>query len=180
MREELPQFNLMEKYNISKNDSVFGADDTPAIIMSNPKYPHNVGAAVRACSCYDSSLLIFTGDRLLEELKKQKGKRGYRLPREERMKGYKEVRIFNDEYPFNRFSQDVVPVAVEIRNNAEHLPNFVHPKNAVYVFGPEDGSVPQIYLKHCQRFVKIPSKHCLNLAASIYTVLYDRIVKSNY
>lgn len=180
MREELPQFNLMDKLNVGKNEAVFDASDTPAIIMFNPKYPHNVGAAVRSCSCFDSSLLMFTGDRLIEELRRQKGKRGYRLPREERMKGYQDVQIFNDDYPFNRFSRDVVPVAIEVRANAEYLPNFAHPPNAVYVFGPEDGSVPQIYLKHCQRFVYIPSNHCLNLANAINVVLYDRMAKSNF
>jgi tRNA(Leu) C34 or U34 (ribose-2'-O)-methylase TrmL len=180
MREKPPQFSLMDEYSIGKKESVFDSSDTPAIIMFNPKYPHNVGTAVRACSCFGSSLLMFTGDRLLDELKSRQGKKGYRLPREERMKGYKDVKIFNDEYPFNRFSKDVVPVAIEVRANAEYLPNFVHPQNAVYVFGPEDGSIPQIYLKHCQRFVYIPSAHCLNLAAAINVVLYDRMTKSNF
>jgi len=54
----------------------------------------------------------------------------YRLPREERMKGYR-----------------------------------------------EDGSISQVYLQHCHRFIIIPSHHCLNLAAAVYLVLYDRIVK---
>ena len=48
MREEPPQFNLMDELDIGKNESVFTADDTPAVIMFNPKYPHNVGTAVRA------------------------------------------------------------------------------------------------------------------------------------
>lgn len=180
MREEPPRFNLMDELDIGKNESVFTANDTPAIIMFNPKYPHNVGTAVRACSIFGASTLLFTGDRLMEDLQTWKGKKGYRIPREERMKGYKDVQIFNDNYPFNRFSRDVVPVAIEVRANAEYLPNFVHPPNAVYVFGPEDGSLPQIYLKHCQRFVYIPSKHCLNLGAAINVVLYDRMAKSNY
>jgi tRNA C32,U32 (ribose-2'-O)-methylase TrmJ len=50
----------------------------------------------------------------------------------------------------------------------------VHPENAVYVFGPEDGSIPPVFRRHCHRFVSIPSKHCLNLAAAVYIVLYDR------
>jgi tRNA(Leu) C34 or U34 (ribose-2'-O)-methylase TrmL len=66
---------------------------------------------------------------------------------------------------------------LDVRRNTESLPNFVHPKNPVYVFGPEDGSLPQIYLKHCQRFLVIPSPYCLNLAAAVYITLYDRTAK---
>jgi tRNA(Leu) C34 or U34 (ribose-2'-O)-methylase TrmL len=172
MTDVRPEFELGDRVKISKTDAVFDASMTPAIIMTNPKYPHNVGAAVRACSCYDSPLILFTGERV--SLEPDKHKKGYRLPREERMKGYKDVTLLNDQYPFNRFTKDVVPVAVEVRDNSEQLPFFEHPQNAVYVFGPEDGSIPQIYLKHCQRFLVIPSKHCLNLSMAIGTVLYDR------
>lgn len=147
-------------------------EETPSIILCNPKYPHNVGAAVRAASCFGARNILFTGKRV-----SLKGEKGYRLPREERMKGYKDVTLLNDEYPFNRFPEGVVPVAVEVRPNSEPLPLFQHPENAVYVFGPEDGSIPQVYLQHCHRFIVIPSKHCLNLAAAIYLILYDRLSK---
>jgi len=174
MREKCPEFKNGDEVHVRKDDQMYDKSHTPAIIMYNPKYPHNVGAAVRACSCFDSNLIVFSGDRVSLE---PSGKKGYRLPREERMKGYKHVKLINDEYPFNRFSKDVIPVAVEVRENAEILPHFIHPKNAVYVFGPEDGSIPQIYLKHCQRFLVIPNPFCLNLAAAINVVLYDRMAK---
>jgi tRNA(Leu) C34 or U34 (ribose-2'-O)-methylase TrmL len=175
MKENLPEFNLGNEINVKKDIDLFNEFNTPAIIMYNPKYPHNVGAAVRACSCFNSNLIIFTGNRV--SLTPDEGKGGYRLPREERMKGYDNVQLVNDEYPFNRFSKNVTPVAVEVRHNAEILPNFIHPENPVYVFGPEDGSLPQVYLKHCQRFLYIPSPFCTNLAAAIYIVLYDRMAK---
>ena len=180
MKEKDVQFIAGDEINVKKTDGIFDKNHTPAIIMFNPKYPHNVGAAVRACSCFDANLIIWTGDRVPHPEDTQKDSISgikYRLPREERMKGYKHVKLVNDEYPFNRFNKEVTPVAVELRPNAEQLPHFVHPENPVYVFGPEDGSIPQIYLKHCQRFLVIPSPFCLNLAASIYVVLYDRISK---
>ena len=177
MKDTFPEFVYGDEIKIKKESSIFDSSFTPSIIMFNPKYDHNVGAAVRACSCFDAKLILWTGNRVsLPEDAKTEGKK-YRLPREERMKGYNNVKLVKDEYPFNRFGKDVTPVAVEVRENAEQLPYFVHPKNPVYVFGPEDGSLPQIYLKHCQRFLFIPSPFCLNLAASIYVVLYDRIAK---
>jgi len=174
MRETPPEFELGSTHNVKKTKKLFGLDMTPAIVMCNPKYPHNVGTAVRAASCFDSPLIIFTGDRVSLE---PSGIKGYRLPREERMRGYKDVTLLNDKYPFNRFDENVTPVAVELRPNAEQLPYFEHPENALYVFGPEDGSIPQIMLSHCHRFLVIPSKHCVNLAAAIYLVLYDRKAK---
>src|SRR5262249_35205478 len=52
----------------------------PAVVLINPKYPHNVGAAVRAASCYGIEQVWFTGDRV-----QLVGERRFRLPREERM-----------------------------------------------------------------------------------------------
>lgn len=174
MKQKPDEFELHTQHEARKRAKLFDNSNTPAIILHNPKYPHNVGAAVRAASCFGSNLIVFTGERVSLE---PKGIKGYRLPREERMKGYKDVQLVNDDYPFNRFDKNVTPVAVELRDNAEQLPFFEHPENAVYVFGPEDGSIPQIMLKHCHRFLVIPSKHCVNLAAAVYITLYDRAAK---
>lgn len=141
--------------------------------MINPKFPHNVGSAQRACSIFGVQQLWYTGDRVPLEVEN-----GKRLPREERMKGYKNVNVVQFDYPFDAFPERTVPVAVEVRPNSEILPVFVHPENAVYVFGPEDGELPKSVVRHCHRFVIIPGRHCFNLAAAINIVLYDRMVKS--
>ncbi|MDM8550890.1 TrmH family RNA methyltransferase [Desulfobacterales bacterium HSG2] len=161
-------------HRIGKRHTMFGSDMTPAIALWNPKYPHNVGAAVRAASCFGAKAVIFSGNRIPTDGGDNKK---YRLPREERMKGYHDVTIINDDYFFNRFDENVIPVAVEVRQNSESLPLFVHPEKPLYVFGPEDGSLPQTVLRHCQRFVVIPSKHCLNLGNAVNVILYDRIYK---
>jgi tRNA C32,U32 (ribose-2'-O)-methylase TrmJ len=70
-----------------------------------------------------------------------------------------------------------VPVAVELRRGAELLPAFEHPERALYVFGPEDGNLTSAVLARCHRVVAIPTRHCVNLAAAVYLVLYDRMVK---
>ena len=68
-------------------------------------------------------------------------------------------------------------MAVELRRNAESLIDFVHPEHALYVFGPEDGSLGRATLAQCHRFLVIPTRHCANLSAAVYTVLYDRHAK---
>lgn len=159
-------------HKIGRDTIMFSDDMTPAVALWNPKYPHNVGAAVRAASCFGAKAVIFSGDRIAID-----GKKGSRLPREERMKGYYDILIINDDYFFDRFSRNVTPVAVEVRKNSEPLTTFVHPEKPLYVFGPEDGTLPKSLLRHCQRFVTIPSKHCLNLGNAVNVILYDRIYK---
>jgi len=142
----------------------------PAVALLSPKDARNVGMVVRAASCFGIKQVWYSGDRFrLEE--------GERLPREERMRGYAEVELRQFDYFFDEFEKDVVPVAIELQPGAELLPQFEHPEKALYVFGPEDGSLGQIARKHCHRFVVIPTAHCTNLAAAVYIVLYDRLVK---
>ena len=145
---------------------------TPAIALVNPKYDHNVGSAVRAASCFGAKQVWFTGNRVKLET-------GKRLPREERMRGYKDVELRQFDTFFEQFDKDVVPVAIELRPNSESLASFEHPEKALYVFGPEDGSLDGKILRHCHRFVVIPTRHCVNLAAAVYLVLYDRLLKTN-
>lgn len=142
----------------------------PAVALINPKHARNVGAALRACSCFGIHQLWYTGNRI-----SLAGK--HRLPREERMKGYADVDLRQYDYVFDQFSSDVTPVAIELVPNSESLATFEHPENALYVFGPEDGSLESVTLRHCHRFVTIPTRHCTNLAAAVYLVLYDRMLK---
>ena len=114
----------------------------------------------------------FSGDRV-----QLMGSRGYRLPREERLRGYREVELRQSDAFFDAFGSGTVPVAVEVRPGSESLIEFEHPEHALYVFGAEDGSLSRGVLRHCHRFVVIPTRHCTNLAAAVYTVLYDRNAK---
>lgn len=159
----------MESLICGKNNKI---GKTPAVVMINPKYPHNVGAAVRAASNFGIKQILYTGNRVSMTPTKE-----YRLPREERMKGYKDVTLIQNDYPFDLFEKGVVPIAIEVRENTESLYSFEHPDNAIYVFGPEDGSIPQVMMRFCHRVVSIPTAHCLNLAAAVNVVLYDRGMK---
>ncbi len=140
----------------------------PGVVLINPKYEHNIGGVIRSCSCFGVKELLWTGNRInIPE------DRRMRIPREERMKGYKNVRWEQNDRPFDMF-RGATPVAIELTPNAEPLTTFEHPDDAVYVFGPEDGSISQMAMRHCHRFVFIPSAHCLNLAAAVNIVLSHR------
>lgn len=144
---------------------------TPAIVLINPKFPNNVGMVLRLASSFGVPQVWFTGTRVRVNLEG-----GDRLPREERMKGYGDVTLVNYDKPFDRFD-GVEVIGVEVMPSAEPLYNFDHDRNAVYVFGPEDGSLDKATRRHCHRFVVIPSRHCLNLATAVATVFYDRAAK---
>lgn len=158
---------------VGKNAKPVGI--SPSVALINPKYAHNVGAAMRSCSAFGIEQLWFTGDRVSMDSTK-----GARLPREERMKGYGSVNLINYDYFFDAMPKGVTPVAIEVRQDSEQLPEFEHPANPLYVFGPEDGSIPSTVLRHCHRFVIIPTAHCLNLGHAVSMVLYDRMMKRRW
>lgn len=169
----------------------------PQILLIDPKSPFNVGGVQRACHIFGASTLAWTGRRVLDPkshvLTKGPGgasqvSKKHRLPREERLKEYRDVsllrlrhtpedlaRLLRQQYE----SDGLVPVCVEVLPQAEPLPQFAHPEEAIYLFGPEDGSVPAHLRAQCHRFLRIPSptRTPLNLAVAVNVVLYDRCVK---
>jgi tRNA(Leu) C34 or U34 (ribose-2'-O)-methylase TrmL len=124
----------------------------PAVVLINPKYEHNVGAALRACSCYGAPTLRWTGGRV----------------------NFDADRTRRTQRPLDGLAG--TPVIVEVRQNAECLTAFEHPEEPVYIFGPEDGSVPKPYLKLGHRFIFIPTRHCLNLSQAVNAVLLHRTI----
>jgi tRNA(Leu) C34 or U34 (ribose-2'-O)-methylase TrmL len=144
----------------------------PAIVLSDPRYPHNMGAAIRAASCFGVKQVWVTGQRVAKKVWD-----GKRIPREERMKGFSDVDIVLEDKPFNYFPKGATPVAVELLPGSENLATFVHPENPIYVFGPEDGGVPSVARALCHRRIFIPTFHCTNLGAAVYLILYDRALK---
>lgn len=160
----------LHKLVVGKNAKPFGKP--PAIILCDPKYDHNVAGVQRAASNFGIGQVWFTGNRV--KLEPEKGKR---LPREERMKGYDSVDVIQYDYPFDQFPKGVPIIALEVKENSQCLSTFEHPEEAVYVFGPEDGSIPKAVLGFCHQFVRIPTRHCLNLSAATNVTLYDRMLK---
>lgn len=160
---------------------------TPSIALINPQYARNVAMAIRLASCYGLKQVWYSGDRVdpndpsknvdfpIDQAHAKLSKKP-RLPREERMRGYKEVELRQHEYIFEHF-KGAVPVAVELRPHATKLHDFQHPENALYVFGPEDGGIDKVTAGYCHHFVVIPTHHCLNLATAIATILWDRKLK---
>src|SRR5688572_1625794 len=89
-------------YTVPTDGQMVG--EPPAVVLCDPLYAKNAASAMRTCSAYGIGQLWWTGERVTLELKRQG-----RWPREERIKGYRSVRLFNHERPLD-FFRDAVPV----------------------------------------------------------------------
>ena len=134
-----------------------------AVALVRPKSADNYGTALRSCVVFGVDLVQVVGRR-------------FRKQASDTVRSWSKVPVLHDQddlvVPY-----DCVPVAVELVPGATPLPAFVHPERALYVFGPEDGSLPPAMLARCARVVSIPGAYCLNLAAAVTVVLYDRAAK---
>ncbi|RDV26051.1 TrmH family RNA methyltransferase [Alteromonas aestuariivivens] len=141
-----------------------------SIGLINPKSAVNVASVLRAAGCYGVSSVFYTGQR------------------------YRYAKAFNAD---TKAMHKIIPtvgvddlqavkpagarvVAVELIEGAIPLPAYQHHDNSFYVFGPEDGSIGKDALQWVDDVVYIPTRGCMNLAATVNVVLYDRLAKSDY
>jgi len=155
---------------------------TAEILLWDPKNGHNLGGAVRACATLGGSKVAWTGSRVNGDLVGNRGK--HRIPREERLPEYAHImhrQVDGRQALEHAAANGLTPVAVELQAGTEKLPAFEHPEHALYVFGPEDGGLGGLANSYCHRFVEIPTQagRCVNLAAAVYLVLWDRWAKQH-
>lgn len=131
--------------------------------LHNPKHMENVGGAMRAAYCYGASLVCIQGRRFHRV--------GTDTPH-----SYQHIPVVHGDLhsliPYN-----CVPVAVELVEGARSLVNYVHPEQAFYIFGAEDATLGKQVLEWCRDIIYIPTSTCMNLAATVNVVLYDRMSK---
>lgn len=66
---------------------------------------------------------------------------------------------------------------IDLLPGAISLVDYVHPERAFYIFGQEDGTLGERIVKRCRDVVYVPTNRCMNLAACVNVVLYDRMAK---
>ncbi len=84
-------------------------------------------------------------------------------------------------YTFERIEDLILPrgcrlVGVEYLRDAIALPSFHHPRQALYLLGPELADLPGDVIERCHHVVRIPMRFCVNVATAGAIVLYDRVV----
>ncbi len=139
-----------------------------AIGLHRPKDIHNIGGVLRAAQAYSASMVAISGDRIGGEAIRHASNTG---------QAQRHMPVLRAELkeliPFG-----AVPVAVDLVDDAVSLHEFEHPNSAFYIFGPEDGTLGKAILDWCPYRVMIPTAICMNLAACVNVILYDRLAKS--
>jgi len=119
---------------------------------------------LRAAGCYQAEQVLYTGERFDKATK-------YQTDTKNRLETTPLKRVDNF---LDQLSSDTKLVCFELVEGAMPLAEFTHPEKALYVFGPEDGSLDQAIIDSADHIVYVPTVGCMNLAASVNVVLYDR------
>lgn len=135
-----------------------------AIGLDNPKCMANVGGVMRAAGCYGAAMVAMSGRRFR------------RVPTDVK-KQYRLTPVIETEDLRLVIPYDCVPVAVDLVPGAQSLASYTHPERAFYIFGAEDATLGDRVLSWCRDVVYVPTTGCMNLAATVNVVLYDRTVK---
>jgi len=136
-----------------------------AIGLIRPKSHHNVGSVLRAAYCYEAAMVAIQGER--SPIKSSL----------DTTNTFKHIPVLRGENLHDLVPYDCVPIAVDLVEGATSLAAFQHPIRAFYVFGPEDGTLGKAVLSWCKYSVMVPTRNCMNLAATVNVVLYDRAAK---
>ena len=129
--------------------------------LDNPKNSMNVGAALRATGVYGGAFLAASNHR-------------YTKASSDTMCFVKHLPLFQVDNLHDVVPFDCVPVAVDLVEGATLLREYKHPSRAFYVFGAEDATLGDRVLSWCRDVIYIPTNGCMNLAATVNVVLYDR------
>lgn len=132
--------------------------------LDNPKFKTNIGGVLRAAYIYDVSLVVVSRAKI-------------KRIATDTPHAYRHIPCLSVDDLHNIIPFDCVPVAIEIKKGAISLHEYKHPQRAFYIFGAESETLGKRILSWCKDVVYIPGKTCMNLAACVNVVLYDRNMK---
>lgn len=132
--------------------------------LHNPKNNKNIGSVLRAAFVYEAAFVATTGRR-------------YSKVPTDTFRSFRHLPLFQVDDLRTIIPYDAVPVAVELFRDAIPLPEYNHPQRAFYIFGAEDATLGKSVLSWCRDVVYVPTTRCMNLAATVNVVLYDRLAK---
>ncbi len=152
--------------------------------LSNPKSPSNVGGVMRAAGCYSVDKVLYTGRRYAHAAKfiGSKNNTDTQQSRDQiplvAIEDFLQLKQPNMEQQLENLPDSTKIICVDLVEGAIPLPLFQHPDQAIYIFGPEDGTITQTVIDQADDVVYVPTVGCMNLAATVNVLLYDRLAKS--
>jgi tRNA(Leu) C34 or U34 (ribose-2'-O)-methylase TrmL len=127
-----------------------------------------MGSILRAAGCYQAQSIRYTGTRYARA-------KAFSTDTKNAHLNIAVAQVTSVIHSVN--DKHLTKVAIELVKGATPLPLFKHPEEALYIFGPEDGSIEQDVIDQCDYVVYIPTIGCMNLAATVNVLLYDRLAK---
>lgn len=134
----------------------------------NPKNVSNVGAVMRAAGCFCVDSVFYTGARYDRA-------RGFAT---DTKNAASTISLQHVDTLSQLVNTSCRIVCIEFVEGASSLISYEHHEHSVYLFGPEDGSLSQELIDIADDVLYVPTVGCMNLAASVNVVLYDRLAKS--
>lgn len=128
---------------------------------------------MRAAGNYNVDSIVYTGSRYERATRSNPD-----TPNLSRKVG-QNVTVSQVNNLIDAVDKDTRIICIELVENAIALPQYQHPEKALYIFGPEDGNIEQKIIDQADDVVYIPTTGCMNLAATVNVVLYDRLAKSS-
>lgn len=135
------------------------------VALEGPKFGVNIGGVFRACGNYDAAMMVVARPRC--DLRQAS----------DTMKTIRHKPLLRVEDVFDALPFDCVPVAVDLLPTATPIMEYEHPERAFYIFGAEDQTIGHRITSRCRDVIYVPTRYCMNLAATVNVVLFDRATK---
>jgi tRNA G18 (ribose-2'-O)-methylase SpoU len=132
----------------------------------NVKRTHNFGAVIRTARVFGANFVFSVGHRNPQEQSSIHAE--LTVPHFH----FQTLDDFVGAIPVN-----AKLVCVELTPGALDVRTYVHPPRAVYLLGPEHGTLPQGIMRAHDTLI-LPGKYPLNVAMAATVVLYDRALKA--
>ena len=139
-----------------------------SIALINPQKPVNFGGCLRSLGCFGGDLIYLVGARYQKQASDTLHTTRH-IPT---------IHVPDADKLLEVLPQHAIPIAVEFDATATPLHQFSHPESAVYLFGPENGSLSPALRAKCHASLFIPTLYCLNLCMAVTLVLYDRFMRT--
>lgn len=133
------------------------------IALQGIKFDGNFGGVMRAAHNYNADLVMI-GEK-------------FRHEHTDTTKAFKHIPVIQNCDLIKNAPMGSQLIAVDLVDDAKNIIDFVHPEQAVYIFGAEDKTLGVDILKHCHHKIYVPTNNCMNLAATVNVIMYDRLSK---
>jgi len=170
--------------NIALGKDLLAKNSHVTIGLTNPKTPSNVGGIMRAAGCYSVDQVLYTGHRYTHAAKFIGSKNNTDTQKLSEqipliaIDDFLQLKQPSIKLQLAKLPESTKIICVDLVEGATPLPHFQHPDQALYIFGPEDGTIGQDVIDQADDVVYVPTVGCMNLAASVNVLLYDRLAKS--